>query len=444
MRIFLSHSSKQKLLVREVCKAFQPLISTWLDEKNLLLGDGISNTLESAIRSEADYLLLFLDEAAAQSAWVKQELRWAAAKESTMGRVFVLVIVIDESALSAIPPEIASRNYLKLSDFSDNSIRILGMSLSNQLFALVWNELQQLKNTSRDIVANAENIAESRIESRANLIQKVVFNHRKLNPISVKKLCNDINLLSSDSIEFNDCETILKKILQRRLVPGLVYNGHELYLEEEHIKRKREINRESKVEVAISVAALIKNDMTVFLDAGSTTEEIIKILCRRITAHDLTNISIATTSVTHADLVSKCCEEMGFDDRISAVSLFVLGGQVRLGTQAIIPLPKMDQQQISSVSQYLGGFDIGIIGVNGIDGAGGFTTHENSEALNKIKILKESRSRVIVSDTSKLGITLEHKFADFHDDVVLVVNNDPMNKYLAELMMAYPTKVRLA
>lgn len=443
MQIFLSHSSRQKPLVREVRKAFPTHISTWLDEEKLLLGDEMSLTLESAIRSETDYLLLFLDDWAARSTWVERELRWAAERERELGRAFVLVVVLDETAISLGPLDVSSRKYLKLTDFSDASVRALGQSVVSELFALICRDLQRSHNpkptTPSKLLADADTL----LAASANLVRKAVFPHRQSNPIPVETLREVVNSQSSEVIGADEFQTLLNAIVQRNLVPGLAYDGYELFLVEEHAQWKRELNHEQKVKVARSAASLIKNGMSVFLDAGSTTEEIAKILCRRIETRALTKISIATTSITHADLISDCCVAMGFDDEFSAVRLFVPGGQVRPGTQAIIPLP-LEQQQLSKIALHLGGFDIGIVGVNGVHTTGGLTTHENSEALNKIDILRESRVKVVVCDSSKVGITLERKFADFQDDVLLVVNNDTDNRHLADLVLAHPTKVRIA
>ena len=77
MQIFLSHSSKQKPLIREIRKNLPEHLESWIDEEKLLIGDDISASLQSAIKVETDYLLIFLDAHAASSTWVAAELRWA-------------------------------------------------------------------------------------------------------------------------------------------------------------------------------------------------------------------------------------------------------------------------------------------------------------------------------------------------------------------------------
>ena len=50
MRIFFSHSSGQKPLVREIRKILPDHINTWIDEDKLLIGDSIEQSLENAIK----------------------------------------------------------------------------------------------------------------------------------------------------------------------------------------------------------------------------------------------------------------------------------------------------------------------------------------------------------------------------------------------------------
>jgi len=275
------------------------------------------------------------------------------------------------------------------------------------------------------------------------VIRKAVFPHRKSNPISTAKLYEVVNSQSASPVSATEFDSLLTAVVQRNLVPGLSFDGFELFLIEEHAMWKAELNHEDKIKVGRKAASLIQNGMSIFIDAGSTTREIVQIICKRIEARSLMKIAVATPSVNHADLVSGCCVRMGFDDEFSAIRLFIPGGQVRPGTQAVIPLPT-DQCQLSKIAEYLGGFDLGIVGANGVHAEHGFTTHENSEALNKIDILRTSKSKVIVCDSSKIGIALEKKFADFQDDVNLIVNADPDNRHFTELLDRYATKITLA
>jgi DeoR family transcriptional regulator, fructose operon transcriptional repressor len=189
-------------------------------------------------------------------------------------------------------------------------------------------------------------------------------------------------------------------------------------------------------------AAFVQNGARLFLDAGSTTDEIVRVLCKKIENRALNKLTVGTTSVSIADKISTCCVKMGFDDDFSAVRLFVPGGQIRPSTQAIVSAFESNPRHIFCLSEAVGGFDIGIVGVNGVSEEG-FTTHENSEAQNKIDIMNVARERLIVGDSSKVGLTLDRKFADFNDNLRFIVDDDRENARLQSLVASYAQKIIL-
>lgn len=275
------------------------------------------------------------------------------------------------------------------------------------------------------------------------MIRKAVFPHRKSNPISKEKLLDVLNSLGDIVLQEDNFDAILASIVQRNLVPGLIYDGFDAFLSEEHARWKSEVQHQEKERIGRKAAAFIQNDMNVFLDAGSTTDEVARIICKKIENRILSRITVATTSVNIAHMISDCCVKMGFDDDFSAVRLYMPGGQVRPNTQAIIPTFGNGPRPIVSLSESVGGFDLGIVGVNGVDIQAGFTTHDNSEALNKKDIITASRALVIIGDSSKIGLRLDRKVADFSDEIQFIVDSN-LSEALQTLIKTYPQKIILA
>jgi len=60
MKIFLSHSNKHKPLVREIKSYLPEHLNLWLDEKELLIGDNISTSIQKTIQAETDYVVFLL------------------------------------------------------------------------------------------------------------------------------------------------------------------------------------------------------------------------------------------------------------------------------------------------------------------------------------------------------------------------------------------------
>lgn len=445
MQIFLSHSSKQKPLVREIKRYLPEYLGPWIDEEKLLFGDNISTSIETTIKSDTDYVLLFIDQHAATSNWIAKELEWTLQAEKTHGRTILLPVVIDDNALREIGNiEIQNRKFLRLQDFLESSVRTLADSIASDLFALVCRDMERLRKPKPKTPSATIADADTLLRAQAALIQKAVFPHRKPNPISLETLREVMNSQSDNPIGAEELEGVLSSVVRRNLIPGLVYDGFALFLFEEHASWKAEMQHHKKEKVGRKAAGFIQNGMKIILDAGSTIEEIVRLLCKKIENRALTKVTIATTSINIADMISDCCVGMGFDDDFSAVRLYVPGGQIRPSTQAIIPAYGTERGQIQRLADHLGGFDLAIIGVNGIDADAGFTTHDNAEALNKVDIVRASTSRIVVGDSSKIGIVLEYKFADFDEDLKFVVDDDQNSQKLCDVLASRASKIILA
>lgn len=444
MRIFLSHSSKQKPLVREIKEGLPDHLAVWLDEQKLLFGDSIPDSIETTIKASTDYVLLFVDEAAAASDWVQRELLWTLEAEREHNRTILLPVAIEEGALpKLLTPPLDDRKYLKLHDYHSPSVRALSTEIASELFALVCRDMHRLSTPQAPNPFTTISDAEALLLAHATIIQKAVFPHRSGNPLTKEKLIEVINSLGDTPLSAPQLDTILAAVLQRNLIPGLVYDGFEVYILEEHARWKAEVNHEKKERIGRKTASLIRSGMKVLIDAGSTAEEAVKIICRKIENRAISRLTVATTSVNIADMISDCCVKMGFDDDFSAVQLYIPGGQVRPGTQAIVATQGASESQVKLLSDTLGGFDLGIIGVNGIDLDGGLTTQGNRESSNKRDILACSERGILIGDSSKVGIVLEDRFADFGDDLTLIIDDDKANSDLQRIVETHSSKLIL-
>ena len=74
---------------------------------SLLFGSSLRPSLETAIRSDADYVVLIFGRDAADSNWVSQEIAWAREREESLARTFALPVPIDD--VRAAPRRFGSR-----------------------------------------------------------------------------------------------------------------------------------------------------------------------------------------------------------------------------------------------------------------------------------------------------------------------------------------------
>jgi hypothetical protein len=145
MRIFLSHRSRDKALVREFRAMLPSFLGTWLDEDSLCWGDSFPTELRTTIQSGVDFLIIFLDKDAVNSKWVRQELEWAMQRERELKRTFILPIVLEEIAPENFPAGFSERLFLHLSDFSHASVEALAKSATEKLFQLVVESYSSLQ-----------------------------------------------------------------------------------------------------------------------------------------------------------------------------------------------------------------------------------------------------------------------------------------------------------
>lgn len=106
-KIFISHSSVDKPVARRLAKRLQSRgYSVWLDEKELRLGDPLSDTIATAL-SETPVLIALVSRHSISSRWVQFEINQAVERQ-IQGRARVIPLRIDEVD---VPPALAGTLY---------------------------------------------------------------------------------------------------------------------------------------------------------------------------------------------------------------------------------------------------------------------------------------------------------------------------------------------
>lgn len=113
MKVFLSHSSKDKGIVRRIkddLKSYS--YKTWMDEDDIPIGGSIVENIEIGLK-ESDVLVVFLSQNSTLSKWVKKEWQVKFFNQINEDKVFVLPILLNDCD---IPEFLKGRRYL---DFRD-------------------------------------------------------------------------------------------------------------------------------------------------------------------------------------------------------------------------------------------------------------------------------------------------------------------------------------
>ncbi len=150
MKIFLSHASPSKARVRRLVAGLPRHVDLWLDQDELSVGYRFGRHIESAIAEECDFMVVFLDEAALASTWVKKEVALGLQREADLDRSFVIPVLLDDvfARIAEVGP-LGDRLYLQAWDTSEAGDVRAAQQLSEQLFALTSRMVENLRNLGR-------------------------------------------------------------------------------------------------------------------------------------------------------------------------------------------------------------------------------------------------------------------------------------------------------
>src|SRR5258706_11314433 len=180
MRIFLSHSSRDKALLRELRAHFPPWITVWMDEERLLFGSNLELSLQNAINAEVDYVVLFLGLEALNSEWVKQEIRWALAREDELNRTILLPVLLSDVRNQLNDLGLIGRLTLECTDYSKEGIAALATKMANNLGGWLSESLRQETDLSTSAANKRQMITPPPENRYRQLVQSVTANLNSL------------------------------------------------------------------------------------------------------------------------------------------------------------------------------------------------------------------------------------------------------------------------
>lgn len=147
---------------------------------------------------------------------------------------------------------------------------------------------------------------------------------------------------------------------------------------EQNMSEKTLKNVQEKQTIARLAAQLINDDDVIYLDAGSTTLEMIPYLQEK-------KVTVVTNSVKHAASL--------VDLQLPTI---ILGGQVKLSTNAVL-----GNSTISQLKNFY--FNKVFMGMNGVDLNRGFTTPDPEEAAVKRLAMANAEESFVLIDHSKFN-----------------------------------------
>ncbi len=440
MKIFISHSHRQKLFVKELKKHLPEFLDLWVDEKKILLGEEVQGTIKQTIEDDVDFLILIIDKNSIESKWVLKEFEWGIKKELRLKRPFVLPLVLEKDVWESIDDNnIKKRLYIHCFEFTDEAIATTAKNLINQLFAWTCKELYG----SRDGVSNQKSSldlideVDSLIKEIAEKIRLLVYPYRQHNPLELIKLLD--MLKEQDEVEdlsifeFND---LVARIINQGHLTGIVSDGEHIWVKQQHHSWKVAIHSKNKEKIAKKAIKFIKSDSIIALDSGSTTLAIAHEINKGLNLGFWNNLKVVTNSIPIAQELLKFSSKTGLADKNSIIMVYMTEGRIRPNSLAVVnddDIYKEADSGFNETLNKLGGADVCFIGANGIYNKEGFATHSKFEIRTKVDILNNSKEKYVVIDSSKFKIQEQNKFIDFNDNVMVITTDDTKSSDLDEI-----------
>lgn len=178
---------------------------------------------------------------------------------------------------------------------------------------------------------------------------------------------------------------------------------------EQNMTQKVSLNHEGKIVIAKHAVSLIKPDSQIYVDAGTATLELIKILPVN------QNIQVVTNGVDHALLAIQ-----------RGLSVTIVGGEIKPNTHAIAGMTAYRQLERMNFSH-------AFMGMNGIHEETGLTTTNIDEALMKELAMQQSQNIRLLMDASKIGKVYDFKVEAPTQAIVLMdKQSNPHSKVMLE------------
>lgn len=182
-----------------------------------------------------------------------------------------------------------------------------------------------------------------------------------------------------------------------RVFGGAILTSSNLI--EQSVTDKSTQNLTEKIHVAELATELIKEGDSVFLDAGTTTFQMIPFLQNK-------NLIVVTNGLTLVDSLN----EYG-------ITTYLTGGLLKAKTSAFV-----GSQTVQALRNYR--FDVCFLGVNGLHMEYGYTTPDPEEAAVKQLASSLSRKTFVLADHSKINQVSFAKIMDL-ENAMLIIDSMP-------------------
>ena len=196
-------------------------------------------------------------------------------------------------------------------------------------------------------------------------------------------------------------ETVRKDLyeLEKESLIKKVHGGavRDISNQETAYEKRISDHEEGKKLISQKALSYIENGDTIYLDYGTTTYQLAKLL------HKFSNITVVTNSIPIINVLL----------RYEGIQMIIPGGILRRNEGALVGAFANDNINKIFV-------DIGFFGCAGIDAKNGVTNFHMDESEVSKKMMKQSQTAIVLADSSKIGVTALNHVANLNAiDIVI-------------------------
>lgn len=230
--------------------------------------------------------------------------------------------------------------------------------------------------------------------------KKILFLLQKQDHLSVGQLVEGLDV-SQATVRRDLSQMEAEKLIQRYHGGVKAISGIN---DEEPMKLKVFYNMLEKSAIGEYAAKLIHENDIVYLDAGSSTSQVIPFITAK-------NITVVTNGLPHAVALNK-----------RGISTILLGGILKTNTEAVTGY--IATKNLSTFN-----FDIAFLGANGVHKVFGFTTSNIDEGEIKTMAISHSEKAYVLADSTKMNKSYFISYAALKDATLITDKYDSTFDY---------------
>jgi len=219
----------------------------------------------------------------------------------------------------------------------------------------------------------------------------------KLNEEGIVRIAHLSKLLKTSR------ETVRKDLyeLEKENLIKKVHGGavRDISNQETAYEKRISDHEEGKKLISQQAVSYIENGDTIYLDYGTTTYQLAKLL------HKFTNITVITNSIPIVNVLM----------RYEGIQIVIPGGILRKNEGALVGAFANDN--INKIFA-----DIGFFGCAGIEAKNGLTNFHMDESEVSKKMMKQSQTTIVLAHSSKIGITALNHVANLNTIDIIITD----------------------